>query len=58
MIFLRHHFAGLRVFSGAGNGEFSFALQQLQGITGLLRTRFLDHREDFIFQILFAQIIE
>ncbi|OQC68388.1 MAG: hypothetical protein BWX48_00059 [Verrucomicrobia bacterium ADurb.Bin006] len=58
VIFLRHHFAGRGVFAGAGDGEFAFALQKFQRVAGALRAGFLDHGEDFVFEVRLAQVVE
>ena len=58
VVFLRHHFAGGRVLAGAGNGQLAFALQELQGVAGLLRPGFLHDRKDFVLQIRFTEIVK
>ena len=58
MVFLRHHPARVRVFAGGRDGEFAFALQQLQRVAGFLRTGFLDDREDFMLEVGFAEVVQ
>ena len=55
-VFLRHQIAGGRVFSGAGNGQLAFRLQELQGVAGAARTLLLDDGENLVLEIRLAHV--
>ena len=58
VVFLRFHAPGMRILAGAGDGEFAFALQELEGVARLLGSFFLDYGKDTVFEILLAQVVE
>ena len=55
-VLLRNEIAGHRVFAGAGDGEFAFGLQQLQGIAGAGSALFFHYRQRLVFQVGFAHV--
>ena len=57
VIFLGFH-AALFVFAGRGNGEFTFGLQELEGVARLFRAFFFDDGEDLVFQVGLAEVVE
>ena len=58
MVFLGFHASAVRVLAGAGDGEFSLGLQELEGVAGLFGSLFLDDGQDLVFQVGFAEVVE
>lgn len=58
VIFLGFHSAALGVFSGAGDGEFSFGLEEFEGVTCFFCAFFFDDGEDFVFEVRFSEVVE
>ena len=58
MVFLGFHAAAVRVLAGARDGEFAFALQELEGVAGFFRALFLDDGEYLVFEVALAEIVK
>ncbi len=57
-VFLRHHPPRLRVLARAGDGQFAFALQELQRVAGPFRPFLLHNRQHLVFQVGVTEVIQ
>ena len=58
VVLLGFHASGLRIFSGGGDGEFAFGLQEFEGVARFFGSFVFHDGKDLVLEIGLAEVVE